>query len=79
MLQISKKDEIGTTFGYIYNNDKSGEAPHLVDHSRWLVFIGDLQPINIQRKYDNRHDGPEGNGFWTEDPTFKVQVSSFYY
>ena len=79
LFQISiGKEAIGTEMGVIYI-EAGGKTPQQADPNQWLVFIADSQPINIKRKYNNHHDASSGDGFWAEDPTFKVQVSSFNY
>ena len=76
LLQISKKERIGTKYGYIYNT-AGGETPNEADQSRWLVAIHSSEPEHIKIKYKKDVDATWGYGYWTYDPTFKVQVISW--
>jgi len=72
---ISPKDEIGTSRGWILNR-AGGEAPHLADKNEWLVTIRPVHSDAIKKKYKKDIIPSTGDGYWTYDPTFKVQVIS---
>lgn len=70
MFQISSKENIGTTTGFIYNEeDGDGQTPQEVDQSKWLVLIWDDNPL--KHKYTEVVDD------WYKDPTFRVVAISW--
>ena len=71
LLQITDKEGVGTIEGWIYNKDKSGEAPNLADQSSWLVTLKD-EPDDVKKRYT--HSG--GDRDWYKDPTFRVVALS---